>query len=144
MNLCFQFFTLLASAFYPLIIHAKTSINVVLTPAPRAQEVIVVPAGYSRCYQVASGFYDGVWQYQHRVCEYPQQKSWVSGHWQCTRYRPNGYCTQQIWLKGHWLYHKQLAHPYSNGQQHHRHAYSRHEHGHESYPQAQQQIHGHR
>lgn len=84
---------------------AQAGISVVVTASPPLREVIVEPAGYTRCYIEPQGFYRGVWHYRHRVCEYAQDDGlqvWVSGYWQCVNYLPNGRCMRNAWIQSHW------------------------------------------
>lgn len=142
----------------------KAAVTIIITPAPRAQEVIVTPPGYSQCYMLEDGFYNGVWQYRHRVCEYPQNmntQTWVSGYWQCARYLAGGRCTATTWVASHWLrrddreYNQLRQHTVRQQayrptlQSHRQYPIQRQEqaprygHGHEAY-HGQQQTHGHR
>lgn len=84
---------------------AQAHISVIITAAPPPRAIVVEPRGYSRCYTVPQGFYNNVWHYRHRVCEYPDPKGfrmWVSGYWQCVGFDLRGRCTRTYWLDGHW------------------------------------------
>lgn len=84
---------------------ANTGISLVLTAAPPLREVIVEPAGYTRCYIVPQGFYRGIWHYRHRICEYASEgdlRVWISGYWQCVNYLANGRCMRTAWVESHW------------------------------------------
>ncbi len=84
---------------------AFASVSVVFTAPPPLREIVVEPAGFSRCYVMPQGFYNGAWHYRHRVCEYdngPNMRLWVSGYWQCVNYLPHGRCLRNAWIPSHW------------------------------------------
>lgn len=84
-------------------IHA--GISVIVSAPPPAREIMVGPPGYTSCFIVQPGFYDGVWHHKHRVCEYngaSGQRIWVNGYWQCGSYRAGGICTGWHWIGSHW------------------------------------------
>ncbi len=83
----------------------QANISVIVSVPPPAREIIVGPPGYTRCYTVQPGFYNGVWHHKHRVCEYngvSGQRMWVNGYWQCGNYRTGGVCTGWHWIGSHW------------------------------------------
>lgn len=85
-----------------LCMSAEARVSVIVSVAPPAQEMIVEPVGYTSCYMIGPGFYNGIWVNQHRVCEYGSGGVWVGGYWQCGSYRHNGVCTHWLWAGSHW------------------------------------------
>ena len=82
---------------------AEAGISVIITTPPPLQEIVVEPVGYSRCYSVPAGFYQGIWHYEHRLCEYDEDSGvWVAGYWQCGRVAPGGRCMRTVWVRSHW------------------------------------------
>ena len=86
----------------------------IVTPVPAPKEVVQVPQGYLGCFNVAAGWYKGVWYPEHRVCQYDPDKvqsaqgdAWVDGHWACVKYSTaeqlKGECTNWDWRAGHWV-----------------------------------------
>lgn len=115
-------FTKLSYVLLPIVLmtvsHAGTAVIVSSPPQPR--DIVVGPPGYTTCYVVQPGFYNGVWQHKHRVCEYEKGsglRMWVTGYWQCGSYRAGGVCTGWRWVGSHWasprdmqLYRKSFHH----------------------------------
>ncbi|MDI1352472.1 MAG: hypothetical protein PSV35_06840 [bacterium] len=94
-----------------LCIGAQAGVTVIVSPAPPLQEIVTIPSGYKTCYFVRPGFYNGVWHYKHRVCEYSVNsgtRMWISGYWQCVSYRPGGRCTNTTWIGSHWAGHHDI------------------------------------
>ncbi|WP_173238070.1 hypothetical protein [Legionella antarctica] len=139
----------------------QAGLSVVISAPPLAREKIVAPPGYTHCYLVQPGFYNGVWHHKHRVCEYngtSSQRIWVNGYWQCGSYRTGGICTRWHWIGSHWanrldrgIYRRAIPgqgtqvhvqeqkHQYEHGHgKRHRH----NEHG-RAYEQSQRYEHGH-
>lgn len=79
---------------------------VIVSAAPPVREHVPPPMGYISCYTAPPSFYHGVWINAHRICEYDNTtdgRVWVSGYWQCARYRPmEGVCLGWSWMPGHW------------------------------------------
>lgn len=134
--------------------NAQAQISIVIStpPPPPAQAVVVEPPGFTNCYFIESGFYDGIWQYGHQVCEYtsgPAYQIWVAGYWQCPYYGNGGICARWRWAPGHWAnnYEINYLQPYVSPQAvyisdrgRHGHAYV---HGHGYDPRQSYPVHGH-
>lgn len=82
----------------------------IISAAPLPQETVVVPEGYVKCFNVASGWYKDKWVSEHKVCQYDPSKGkfqgaeWVDGHWTCIKYRASeGVCTKWIWRPSRWV-----------------------------------------
>ncbi len=89
---------------------AQEENTTIVTPVPAPKEEVVVPQGYSSCFNVEAGWYKGVWYPQHRVCQYDPDKvqaaqgdAWVASYWACTKYSTGGQCTNWDWKPGHWV-----------------------------------------
>lgn len=107
-------------------VSAQAHVSIIISLPPPAREIVVEPAGYSNCYVYPAGFYNGVWNYPHRVCEYnrnPEVRIWVAGYWQCPRYLSNGVCTHRVWIRNHWARHGEREY---NGYAHHHYYHSDH------------------
>lgn len=87
-----------------LSVNTHAGISIIVTAPPPLREVIVEPPGYTSCYVVPQGFYNGIWHYQQRVCEYDNNGGpglWVAGYWQCTGFAGDR-CTRTAWVSSHW------------------------------------------
>ncbi|CEG58747.1 hypothetical protein [Legionella fallonii] len=128
--------SVLLSLFTLVTTSAHSGISVIISTPPPPREIVVGPPGYTNCYMVQPGFYNGVWQHKHRVCEYEGNsglRMWVTGYWQCGRYLPNGRCTGWHWIGSHWATRPEVAfYSRPSHRDYYRHlAYGRgHEHGH--------------
>lgn len=87
-------------------VSANAATQVLISSAPPAKEMVQPPRGYAKCHVVPAGFYHGVWQQQHRVCEYKGNRNrgvWVSGYWKCLNVKPyNGVCVRWSWVPSRW------------------------------------------
>jgi hypothetical protein len=96
-------FFILFSFFYSINTMAAV---VVAIDAPPPKEVIIVPRGNLNCVMTPAGIYNGVYVNSHKICRYsnPSKKViWVSGHWQCSNYRPlRGICLSWMWIPSRW------------------------------------------
>jgi hypothetical protein len=123
-------------------LQAGISVIVSVPPAPR--EIVVGPPGYTTCYVVQPGFYNGVWHYKQRVCEYEGDsglRMWVNGYWQCGSYRTGGVCMGWHWIGSHWATRSELG---FYRRPSHRDYYRHLAHGHGGeYGQAHGYVHGH-
>jgi hypothetical protein len=94
------FFIIIAAVFST---HAF-ALNIV-TAIPREYVRDVTPQGYIICYKAKTGSYKGIWSGAHSVCRYniPGSEMWVSGYWQCVRYKVReGICLGWKWNPAHW------------------------------------------
>jgi hypothetical protein len=142
---------------------AQAGVTVIVSTPPPPREVIIEPEGYSDCFIVPQGFYNGIWNYRHRVCEYDQPSGlgmWIAGYWQCIGFRAGGLCTRWNWAGGHWANRGEMAYRrplYRNQYRNRVHGHPggpingqhyRQEHGHgngyrPSYENSQPRYHGH-
>lgn len=101
---CFlNFFVVLLSIIVS--VSSQAGVSVIVSVPPPSREIVVGPPGYTSCYVVQPGFYNGVWHYKHRVCEYESDaglRMWINGYWQCGSYRVGGICTGWHWIGSHW------------------------------------------
>lgn len=140
--ICFgAFLSLLPSS------NLQAGVSIIVTAAPPLREVIVEPPGYTSCYIVPQGFYNGIWHYRHRVCEYennPEVGIWVAGYWQCTDFLPGGRCTRTAWVASHWTHPRDRE--YRRYYDWNRHVHHEHGHSHGSHypvaPQVNAHVHG--
>ena len=99
LNIIFGLISLVCAA------STQAGVTVIVSAPPPSREIVVGPPGYKSCYVVQQGFYNGVWQHKHRVCEYEGNngsRMWVNGYWQCGSYRAGGICTGWHWIGSHW------------------------------------------
>jgi hypothetical protein len=83
----------------------QAGVSVIVSAPPPVREIVVGPPGYTTCYVVPAGFFNGVWFHKHRVCEYEGSaglRIWVNGFWQCGSFRSGGICTGWHWIGSHW------------------------------------------
>ena len=139
-----------AFLFFFMSINAHAGVSIIVTAPPPLREVIVEPAGYTTCYIVPQGFYNGIWHYRHRVCEYdnnPDVGIWVAGYWQCTDFLAGGRCTRTSWVASHWTHprDREYRRYYDWNRHQHRHHENRYSHGnnYQVAPQTNPQVHVH-
>ena len=119
-------------------VSSQAGITVIVSPPPPSREIVVGPPGYTNCYVVQQGFYNGVWKHKHRVCEYEGNRGsrmWVNGYWQCGSYRNGGICTGWQWIGSHWASRRDM--------EFYRRPSNRNYHRHHGQAQAQVQINEH-
>jgi ribosome modulation factor len=84
---------------------ANATVIVTLNPPP-PREVVIIPKGHTSCTIIPAGIYNGMYVNEHKICHYShnsQKSTWVSGHWQCTNYRPlRAICVSWAWIPSHW------------------------------------------
>jgi len=86
--------------------------NTIITTVPEPKETIVIPEGFTGCFNVPAGLTkDNIWVPERKVCQYApstntattvQGDAWVDSYWACTKYK-NTECTNWEWRPGHWI-----------------------------------------
>lgn len=84
--------------------NTTTTRVIVTSPVPPLKETLTIPPGYINCFDVAAGYYNGVWVSARRVCQYntPGKAAWIGGYWRCMQYTSGGVCTNWNWIPSHW------------------------------------------
>lgn len=87
-------------------VNAMAGVDVFISNVPVQREAVPPPGGSMNCYMAPSGYYNGIWINEHRICEYdnsPYGAVWVAGFWQCVNFSRHGVCRQWYWQRSHWV-----------------------------------------